>query len=182
MQEDDLTIFWLKEEEDVRRTLLAAGVMPLEKLSHLSGLETLNAVFSGEFPPPPIGETLNFVPIRMEKGKAVFQGQPSRRHYNPLGSVHGGWFATLLDSAMGCAIHSELESGQGYTTVELKVNYIRPLTDRVGLVRAEGATIHVGRQTATAEARIFGPDGKLYAHASTTCLLFKHEGAKDGKV
>lgn len=182
MHENDMTNLWMKEEEEVRRALLPAGVMALEKLGHLSGLETLNAIFSGDFPPPPIGETLDFVPIQMEMGKAVFQGRPSRRHYNPMGSVHGGWFATLLDSAMGCAIHSALDSGQSYTTVELKVNYIRPLTDRIGLVRAEGATIHVGRQTATAEGRIFGPDGKLYAHASTTCLLFKHQEAKYDQI
>ncbi|CUX71072.1 MULTISPECIES: PaaI family thioesterase [Agrobacterium] len=177
---DELTASWIREEEEVRGRFLPAGVMPIEKLAERSGLETLNAIFSGELPPPPIGETLDLVPIHIETGKAVFQGRPSKRYYNPLGGVHGGWFATLLDSAVGCAIHSTLERGQSYTTLELKVNYIRPLTEKVRIVRAEGAIIHVGRQTATAEGRIIGPDGKLYAHASTTCLIFQHQGAKNG--
>jgi uncharacterized protein (TIGR00369 family) len=106
----------------------------------------------------------------------VFQGRPQRRHYNPLGTVHGGWFATLLDSAVGCAIHATLPAGKGYTTLELKVNMVRPLNDGVPLVRAEGKVIHAGRQVATAEGRIVGPDGKLYAHATTTCLIFDHPG------
>jgi uncharacterized protein (TIGR00369 family) len=88
--------------------------------------------------------------------------------------VHGGWCATLLDSAVGCAVHSTLPAGKGYTTLELKVNMVRPLTDAVPLVRAEGKIIHTGRQVAMAEGRIVGPDGKLYAHATTTCLIFDH--------
>jgi uncharacterized protein (TIGR00369 family) len=108
----------------------------------------------------------------METGIAVFQGRPQLKHYNPLGSVHGGWFATLLDSALGCAVHSTLPAGKAYTTLELKVNIVRALTDAVPFVRAEGRVIHLGRQVATAEARLIGPDGKLYAHATTTCLIF----------
>lgn len=181
MTVEDTTSLWTQEEERVRAKLNAASLMPMEKLATLSGLEVLQAIFDGELPPPPIGETLDFLPIHMERGKAVFQGRPSKKHYNPLGSVHGGWFATLLDSAVGCAIHSTLEAGQGYTTLELKVNYIRPLTIDVTLVRAEGQIIHVGRQTATAEGRIVGPDGKLYAHASTTCLIFQHRGSGSAK-
>ena len=138
----------------------------------LSGLATFEAIFAGELPPPPIGDTLDFVPIRMAPGEAVFQGRPMRRHYNPLGTVHGGWFATLLDSAMGCAIHTTLAPGRGYTTLELKLNLVRALTDAVPRVRAEGKVIHVGRQTGTAEARIVDAHGKLYAHATTTCLIF----------
>lgn len=181
MTVEDTTSLWIQEEERVRAKLNPASVMPMQKLAEHSGLEILQAIFEGELPPPPIGETLDFVPIHMERGKAVFQGRPSKKHYNPLGSVHGGWFATLLDSAVGCAIHSTLEAGQGYTTLELKVNYIRPLTIDVTLVRAEGQIIHVGRQTATAEGRIVGPDGKLYAHASTTCLIFQHRGNGSAK-
>ena len=89
-----------------------------------------------------------------------------------MGTVHGGWYATLLDSALGCAVHSALPQGKGYTTLELKVNMIRALTPQVPRVRAEGRVIHLGGQTATADARLVGPDGKLYAHASTTCLVF----------
>jgi uncharacterized protein (TIGR00369 family) len=132
----------------------------------------LKGIFAGELPRPPIGDTLDFVPVRMETGLAVFQGRPQLKHYNPLGSVHGGWFATLLDSALGCAVHSTLPAGKAYTTLELKVNIVRALTDAVPLVRAEGRVIHLGRQVATAEARLLGPDGKLYAHATTTCLIF----------
>lgn len=166
---------WQREEQAVRARLRPADApRPSLRITELSGLETLQAIFAGELPPPPIGETLDFVPIRMEPGLAVFQGRPLRRHYNPLGTVHGGWFATLLDSAVGCAVHTTLPAGRGYTTLELKVNMIRALTDKVPLVRAEGKVIHTGRQVATAEGRIVGPDGKLYAHATTTCMVFDH--------
>ena len=94
------------------------------------------------------------------------------RHYNPLGVVHGGWFATLLDSAMGCAVHSTMPTDKAYTTLELKVNFVRALSDAVPLVRAHGKVVHSGRQVATAEGRLTGPDGKLYAHGTTTCLIF----------
>lgn len=102
----------------------------------------------------------------------MFQGRPRLEHYNPLGSVHGGWFATLLDSAVACAVHSTLPAGKAYTTLELKMNIVRALTDRVPLVRAEGRVVHAGRQVATAEGRLVGPDATLYAHASTTYLVF----------
>ena len=165
---------WEAEEAAVRARLRASGVATPEQAAGRSGLELFAAIFAGELPPAPIGETLDFVPIHMAPGEAVFQGRPQRRHYNPLGTVHGGFFATLLDSAVGCAIHATLPAGRGYTTLELKVNMVRPLTDAVPLVRAEGKLIHAGRQVATAEGRIVGPDGKLYAHATTTCLIFDH--------
>jgi len=164
---------WMSEEQAVRARLRPADALrPTLRAAELSGMEILEAIFAGELPAPPMGETLDFVPIRMAPGQAVFQGRPQRRHYNPLGTVHGGWFATLLDSAVGCAIHTTLPAGRGYTTLELKINLIRALTDAVPLVRAEAKVIHVGRQTGTAEGRIVGPDGKLYAHATTTCLIF----------
>lgn len=169
----DDTSLWLEEERQVRAKLLAVDVVSQEELLARPGLDFLNAILAGELPPPPIGDALDFVPISAEHGKVIFQGRPQRRHYNPLGSVHGGWFATLLDSAVGCAIHSVLLAGQGYTTLELKVNMIRALTEKVPVVRAEGSVIHVGRQAATAEGRIFGPDGRLYAHATTTCMVFE---------
>lgn len=142
----------------------------------MTGMEVFEAIFAGELPAPPIGETMDFIPVQMEPGVAIFQGRPQLRHYNPLGTVHGGWFCTLLDSALGCAVHTTLPAGKGYTTLELKVNMIRPLTDAVPLVRAEGRVIHAGRQVATAEGRIVGPDGKVYAHATTTCMVFDHAG------
>lgn len=138
----------------------------------MSGLQVFEAIFAGDLPAPPIGETMDFIPIHMEEGVAVFQGKPMLRHYNPLGTVHGGWFCTLLDSAVGCAVHTTLPAGKGYTTLEIKVNMLRTLTDAVPLVRAEGKVIHAGRQVATAEGRIVGPDGKVYAHATTTCMIF----------
>ncbi len=173
MDAHHVTEQWMREEQAVRARLRPTDApRPTLRMAELSGLEVLNAIFAGELPPPPIGETLDFLPIRMAPGEAVFQGRPQRRHYNPLGTVHGGWFATLLDSAVGCAIHTTLPAGRGYTTLELKVNLVRALTDAVPLVRAEGKVIHAGRQTGTAEGRIVGPDGKLYAHATTTCLIF----------
>lgn len=169
---------WQVEEAAVRARLGEVGTAAPSDVLQRSGMEVFEAIFSGELPPPPIGLTLDFVPIHVAPGEAVFQGSPKRRHYNPLGTVHGGWFATLLDSAVGCAIHASLPAGKAFTTLELKVNMVRALTDGVPLVRAEGKVIHVGRQVATAEGRIVGPDGKLYAHATTTCLIFDHAGGK----
>ena len=163
---------WDTEEQAVRARLSRPGTASPERIVGRTGMEIFEAIFSGELPPPPIGDTLDFVPIHMVPGAAVFQGRPQRRHYNPQGAVHGGWFATLLDSAVGCAVHSTLPAGKGITTLELKVNMVRAFSDKVPLVRAEGKVINVGRQVATAEGRMVGPDGKLYAHATTTCLIF----------
>lgn len=167
---------WLEADRTVRNGLSAPGTAPREKTFGMTGMEVFEAIFAGELPAPPIGETMDFVPVHMEPGIAIFQGRPQLRHYNPLGTVHGGWFCTLLDSALGCAVHTTLPAGMGYTTLELKVNMLRPLTDAVPLVRAEGKVIHAGRQVATAEGRIVGPDGRLYAHATTTCMIFDHSG------
>jgi uncharacterized protein (TIGR00369 family) len=164
---------WVSEEQAVRARLRKPDAPPATlQVQGLSGMEVLEAIFAGELPAPPMGETLDFVPIRMAPGLAIFQGRPQRRHYNPLGTVHGGWFATLLDSAVGCAVHTTLPGGKAYTTLEIKVNLVRALTDSVPMVRAEGKVVHAGRQIATAEGRIVGPDGKLYAHATTTCFVF----------
>ncbi|MBA5640054.1 PaaI family thioesterase [Duganella sp. LX20W] len=177
MTVDQVIAGWKADEAAVRARLREPQAVPRERLAGRSGMEVFQAIFAGELPPAPIGDTLDFVPIHMAPGAAVFQGRPQRRHYNPLGTVHGGWFATLLDSAVGCAIHTTLAAGKGYTTLELKVNMVRALDDSVPLVRAEGKVIHVGRQVATAEGRIVGADGKLYAHATTTCLIFDHPAA-----
>ena len=167
---------WQEAARTVRNGLSAPGTAPREKTFGMTGMEVFEAIFAGELPAPPIGETMDFVPVHMEPGIAIFQGRPQLRHYNPLDTVHGGWFCTLLDSALGCAVHTTLPAGMGYTTLELKVNMLRPLTDAVPLVRAEGKVIHAGRQVATAEGRIVGPDGRLYAHATTTCMIFDHSG------
>jgi uncharacterized protein (TIGR00369 family) len=174
MNPEETLAVWRAQESKVRERLArTTGYVRPEQLDGRSGLETLQAIFAGELPSPPMGHTLGFVPIRVERGRAIFQGTPDSRYYNPLGTVHGGWFTALLDSAMGCAVHSMLPAAGG-TTLELKVNIVRPLTEAVPLVRAEGILVHGGRQVATAEGRILGPDSKLYAHATTTCLIFDH--------
>lgn len=183
MDVNQVVLEWTSEEQAVRALLRAPDVPPpTKRIQGLSGMEVLDAISAGELPPPPMGETLDFVPIRMAPGLAVFQGRPQRRHSNPLCTVHGGWFATLLDSAVGCAAHSTLPAGRGYTTLEIKITLVRALTDAVPLVRSEGKVIHVGRQVGTAEGRIVGPDGELYAHATTTCMIFDYPTAAPGLV
>lgn len=163
---------WQAEEAALRERMRGIGVARPEQLAGKTGLQFLQGMLAGEYPAPPIAETLDFWLVEVEFGRAVFQGRPLLRHYNPLGSVHGGWFATLLDSALGCAVHTTMPAGKAYTTAELKVNIVRPLSTQVPLVRAEGKVIHGGQRMATAEARLTGPDGKLYAHGSTTCFVF----------
>ncbi len=163
---------WEARAAELRACMSECGLARPEQVAPLSGLQALQAMLSGALPFAPIFETMDFTLVEVEFGHAVFQGRPLRRHYNPLGSVHGGWFATLLDSALGCAVHSTLPVGKAYTTAELKINIVRPLTDQVPLVRAEGRVIHDGRRMATADGRLYGPDAKLYAHASTTCFIF----------
>ena len=173
----DLTLAeWKATETAVRAQLAAAAPLPRDRVARLSGMQVFEAIFKGELPAPPIGETMDFIPVHMAPGVAIFQGKPLPRHYNPLGTVHGGWFCTLLDSAMGCAVHTTLPAGKGYTTLEVKVNMVRPLTDAVELVRAEGKVLHVGRQVATAEGRLVDAAGKVYGHATTTCMLFEQLG------
>jgi uncharacterized protein (TIGR00369 family) len=163
---------WQHAEDALRAGSAGPGVWTMEHPREFSGLELFQKMLAGELPYPPIADTLGFMMVEAEKGRVVFQGTPRHRHYNPLGSVHGGFHATLLDSCVACAVQSTLEAGQGYTTLELKVNFVRTLTERNGPVRAEGRVIHVGKQIGTAEGRLVDADGKLYAHASTTCLIF----------
>ena len=171
---------WLAREKQISAALDAGagcGVATPAQLAGKSGLEIMQAMLRGELPYPPIARTLDFLIVEVDAGRAVFQGTPGRAHYNPLGIVHGGWFATMLDSALGCAVHTMMPPGRAYTTVELHVNLVRAITTKVPRVRAEGRVIHCGRQLATAEARLVGPDGRLYAHATTTCLVFEAPGA-----
>jgi uncharacterized protein (TIGR00369 family) len=143
-----------------------------DQLTGLSGLQLMQAMLAGKLPFAPIAKTLDFMLVEVGEGRAVFQGAPRATHFNPMGTVHGGWYATLLDSALGCAVHTLMPPGRAYTTAELSVNLVRSLTPKVQRVRAEGKVIHCGRQLATGEARLVGPDGTLYAHATTTCLVF----------
>jgi uncharacterized protein (TIGR00369 family) len=141
----------------------------------LSGIEFLRKVVSGELPRPPISALMNFGLAELSEGRAVFTVEPAEYHYNPIGVVHGGLAATLLDSAMGCAVHSTLPAGAGYTTLEVKVNFVRALTAETGEVRCVAEVIHVGGRTATAEGKVLDAGGKLYAHATTTCIIFRNE-------
>lgn len=154
------------------QTKHAYGIIPVETVLTMTGLEMLTEMMSGRLPGPPIMELLDFGLTEVENGRAVFEGVPQFKHYNPLGTVHGGYTATLLDSCMGCAVHSTLPKGIGYTTLEFKVSLIRALTKDTGLVRAEGKVLNAGRRAATAEGRVIDGKGRLLAHATTTCLIF----------
>lgn len=167
---------WLAQETDIL-TILAQGAGPgvarPEQVAGLTGLQMMQAMLAGSIPYAAIAKTLDFLLIEVSPGEAVFQGTPGPAHLNPMGTVHGGWYATLLDSALGCAVHTLMPVGRAYTTAELSVNLVRSIGPKVQRVRAQGRVIHCGRQLATAEARLLGPDGTLYAHASTTCLVFE---------
>jgi len=137
----------------------------------LSGMDYINAIFGGELPPPPIAELMGFRGVEAEPGRAVFEMEPGPKHYNPIGSVHGGIALTLLDSAMGCAVHTTLDAGVRYTTLEVKTNFVRPITADTGLIRCEGTVLHKGSRIATAEGKLTDAAGRLLAHGSTTCLI-----------
>ena len=145
----------------------------------MAGIDYLHAMIAGKFPAVPFAQTVGFALVEAEEGRAVFEIEPMEFHYNPNGAVHGGVACTLLDSAMGCAVHSTLPAGVGYTTVELKVNLVRGITARTGLLRAEGRIIHRGNRVATAEGYLRGRDGKLYAHGTTTCMILPHATGKN---
>jgi uncharacterized protein (TIGR00369 family) len=163
---------WLQHEAATRARLAPVGVSTKEQVRERSGLQFLRAIMGGELPAPPIGALLGFLPIEVEPGRVVFQGTPGPQHFNPLGTVHGGYAATLLDSCVACAVQTMLPAGKAYTTLELKVNFIRALTDKAGPVRAEGKVVSVGGQIGIAEGRLTDSAGKLYAFATTTCLIF----------
>jgi len=137
----------------------------------LSGLDYIRAIFAGELPPPPIATLMGFRGVEAGPGHAVFELEPGPQHYNPIGSVHGGVALTLLDSAMGCAVHTLLDAGVRYTTLEVKTNFVRPITSDTGLVRCTGHVVHLGGRVATAEGRVEDGAGKLLAHGTTTCLI-----------
>jgi uncharacterized protein (TIGR00369 family) len=139
----------------------------------MAGLDFLQAVGSGDMPAAPIMRLIGMSPVEVAPGRAVFALDPAEHHYNPMGVVHGGVVSTILDTAMACAVHSTLPVGTGYTTVELHVNFLRPITAETGTLRCEGETIHVGRTIATAQGRLVDASGKLYAHGTTTCAVMR---------
>jgi uncharacterized protein (TIGR00369 family) len=167
---------WLAEEAKAMAIFAAGpsdGVASRDQIAGKTGLEMMQAILRGELPAAPIGKSMNFCLIHIEEGQTIFQGTPKPAFFNPLGTIHGGWIATLLDSALGCAVHTKMPVGRAYTTAELSVNMVRALSPKVERVRAIANVLHCGRQLATAEAKLLGPDGTLYAHATTTCLVFE---------
>jgi uncharacterized protein (TIGR00369 family) len=152
------------------------GVVPQDTLLAQDGIAFLQGIIDGKFPPPPITQTLGFRLKLAEKGRVQFEGEPQPRHYNPIGSVHGGFAMTLLDSALACAVHSTLSKGEAYTSLEIKVNFVRPLSALTGPVIAEGRVIHRGRSIGTSEGELKDRAGKIYAHATTTCMIFPAKG------
>jgi uncharacterized protein (TIGR00369 family) len=155
----ELTVFWQDPA-----ALAQAG-------RSMSGIEFLRAIRDGRLPQPPIAQLLGFRLVEVEPGQAVFEVQPGEQHYNPIGVVHGGLAMTLLDSAMGCCVQTRVPAGSGYTTLEAKTNLVRAITDQTGRLRAIGKVVHIGSRIATAEGRLEDASGKLYAHASTTCIV-----------
>jgi uncharacterized protein (TIGR00369 family) len=151
---------------------LGVGTIPHEDIEKYSGLELLQRIIDGKYPVPPISFQLNFALTEVSEGRAVFRGMPSERHLNPLGTVHGGWAATLLDSSLACAVQTLLAKGEAYTTAEFKVNLTRPITPKTGEVICEGKVIHKGRTLAVSEATLKDQNGKLLAFGTETCSIF----------
>src|SRR6478672_1245306 len=149
------------------------GIVPIGVMASMSGLDFVRAIFARRLPEPLIMQTVEPFDCTAELGAVVIHSMPGLRHYNPIGSVHGGYAAILLDSAMGLAVQSTLPAGSGYTTLEFKISFIRGMTKDTGPVRTECRTLNVGRRAATAEARITDAKGRLLAHATTTCLVFE---------
>jgi uncharacterized protein (TIGR00369 family) len=149
------------------------GVVPMAVLASRPGLEFVRGIFDGSLPQPPIMQTIAPFDCTAERGHVVLHSVPGLQHYNPIGSVHGGYGATLLDSAMGLAVHSLCPQGTGYTTLEFKISFIKGMSKDSGVVRTEAKTLSFGRRAATAEARIVDAEGNLLAHATTTCLVFE---------
>ena len=176
MKTDQKSVAWASLQAEANQRMRDGGGSPglarMEQIAGKSGREVLDAMMSGGLPYPPMNETMNMTLLEVDHGRAVFQGIPLPQHYNPLGTVHGGWFATLLDSALGCAVQTTLPVGLSYTTAELSIKIVRSASHKTGQLRAVATVVHVGRQMATAEARVEDESGKLYAHATTTCLVF----------
>ncbi len=147
------------------------GIVDPAIATGMSGLDFMRKLMNEELPAPPFSLTADVWPVEVEDGRVVFEGRPAERFYNPMGTIHGGWLSTLLDSAMGCAIHSHLPAGTAYTTVEMKVNFVRPAFAHSGPLRCEASLIHYGGRIATSEGRVVDGKGRLIAHGTETCML-----------
>ena len=164
------------DTQTIDRSLTITWDDPLDSAARgaeMSGIERLRAIVAGTLAPPPMAQLVGMRLTEVEEGRAVFEVEPAEQHYNPIGVVHGGLAMTLADSAMGCAVQSCLPAGVAWTTLELKINLVRALTVDSGTVRCEGTVIHVGRRVATAEARLVDGQGRLCAHATTTCIVIR---------
>jgi uncharacterized protein (TIGR00369 family) len=150
--------------------------LPLRDIMHMSGLEMLRGMIDGSLPAPPFAVTTAITLVSADDGAVVFEGEPKAAFYNPLGSIHGGWTATIMDSVMACAVHSTLKPGEGYTTLEFKLHFCRPILPSTGVVRAEGVVLSRGRRAATSEGRLYDKAGKLLAHGTETCMIFDMPG------
>lgn len=156
-------------------TVSGVGTLPLDVVKRDGGLKVLQAMLAGDLPAPPMANTLAFSMTEVEDGRVVFAGLPSVDHLNPLGTVHGGWTATVMDSALGCAVFSVINPGEAYTTIEFKLNLVRPVLPGMGEVFCEGRIVHRGRTIATSEAWLRDGNGKLLAHGTETCAIFPIE-------
>ena len=162
----------MSENTTAIETPMRHGAVPVEAMRTLDGLTVLRRILTGDLPTPPIAEILPFSLVEVDAGRAIFEGRPDERLLNPMGSVHGGFAMTLLDSAMTCAVVTALNAGEACTTVETKVNFVRALMPSSGPVRAEATLVHAGARVATAEGRLVDTRGRIYAHGTTTCLRF----------
>ena len=152
------------------------GMVPAATAMKLDGLTFLRNVISQHFPAPPFAQTTDIYLVEADDGRVTFEALPATGFLNPLGTVHGGWISTLLDSAMGCAVHSTLKPGHGYTTVDMTVTFVRAVLPTSGKLTCEGKIIHSGTRIATAEGRVFDAAGKLIAHGTETCMILKAGG------
>jgi uncharacterized protein (TIGR00369 family) len=164
-------------EDDLQIEIRQIGLVSQEVFLAEDGRSFLTGMLCGRHPSPPYSHTMDIHLIDIEEGRVVFAGTPSAHYLNPIGTIHGGWTATILDGAMAYCVHSTLKAGEGYTTLEMKINYIRPVLPSVGVVRCESKLIHRGSRTATSEGRLFDQHGKLLAHGIETCMIFP-SGAK----
>ena len=159
-------------DEQNSASLQTLSLVSTSEREEIDGLEFLNRIKAGRHPPPAMMVLMGMDVAEIERGRVVFEAVPTAAHYNPAGAVHGGFAATLLDSCMTCAVQSTLKAGLACTTIDLNIHYTRGATDKSGVLRAEGKVVHVGRQIATAEGRVTDPQGRVIAHATTSCLIF----------
>lgn len=165
----------MTESDDLNLPPALFGLIPRDDLAAIRGLDVLQGMLAGRYPMPPIQEASGFTLAHIEPGRAVFTGTPLQRFYNPFSTVHAGWTATVLDSAMACAIWSTLEAGLAFTTMEFKISLVRPITAETGPIRAESSLLSRGKRVATAEARMTDGTNKLRAHATCTCIIYPAE-------